>query len=683
MTKKLKKFLVCIISVFCVAALGVAIGCADSSSSSTEREILTDAEERGCESDNLPINDPSCCEDGHMVQTLAASKVPESHQSHSSAVSSSTTTLSSGNWYLSSDVRLNSYINVTGSVHLCLNGHTLTGGSNSVIVVNSGGTLYLHDCQGSGKITGGVGSNIIWTTGGTSQSMGGGITVANGGTLHMYGGTITGNKAGAFGGGVVVAHNSNMIMYGGTISDNTGGWLGCGGVGVLGYFLMTGGTISGNNSSSGSNGLGGGVSADTEGSYAGSVEITGGTISDNSAVQGGGVYAYTGTSLKITGGTISGNSATSEGGGVYSLVNTTISGATITGNTTTISSSSYGGGGISVPYGTATISNCTITDNKASNGCGGGICVNSGCTATLSGCTITGNSAGKYGNGIYFSGTLKISGKMVVHANPDKNSTQQDIYLSSGQYVTLGGNLSSGSDVGIYFASSSQTQVTTSESSTSYYKNSYSYFFPDSKSGYFATYSSYVYFTNSNGYFLTSFKLTSSVSTSRTYNDLSTAVGTASSAYDSAATVTVQKAVSVSSTVTIASGTSVTFDTAGYKITGPSSSYLFNVKGTLSIKGKGTITGCSSSYGAIYVPSGGSLSIQDVTISGNYSSGYGGGVYIASSSASFTMSSGYIQNNTAKSGGAGIYLASKATATFTGGTVYNNTVSGSANNIYL
>jgi hypothetical protein len=77
----------------------------------------------------------------------------------------------------------------------------------------------------------------------------------------------------------------------------------------------------------------------------------------------------------------------------------------------------YYGGGI-LNEGTLTLSGCTVTGNSTSNsgpgeGGGGGI-ANFG-TMTMSGCTVTGNTAGSVGGGVYNRGTLTVVGSTVTN----------------------------------------------------------------------------------------------------------------------------------------------------------------------------------------------------------------------------------------------------------------------------
>lgn len=87
--------------------------------------------------------------------------------------SSSSGTLDSGSYYLTSTVTLSQPITVTGDVNLCLNGNTIkcNDGSSSPFRV-TGGSLTICDCKDTGQLTGGI--------------------AANGGHISIYGGTISG-----------------------------------------------------------------------------------------------------------------------------------------------------------------------------------------------------------------------------------------------------------------------------------------------------------------------------------------------------------------------------------------------------------------------------------------------------------------------------------------------------------
>ncbi|MCF2970250.1 hypothetical protein L1047_03450 [Synechococcus sp. Nb3U1] len=98
-----------------------------------------------------------------------------------------------------------------------------------------------------------------------------------------------------------------------------------------------------------------------------SVEIEGLTISNgNTAGDGGGIRAGSGTTLTVSNSTLSGNSAGGVGGGIRAVTTATVSNSTLSGN----SAGSDGGGIYAV--NTATVSNSTLSGNSA-NEDGGGI----------------------------------------------------------------------------------------------------------------------------------------------------------------------------------------------------------------------------------------------------------------------------------------------------------------------
>ncbi|MDE2523105.1 MAG: InlB B-repeat-containing protein [Methanocorpusculum sp.] len=171
--------------------------------------------------------------------------------------------------------------------------------------------------SGNVQIVGGV--NIISgdakITGNTATTSGGGIHVTQG-TLTMTGGSISENTGAPKGGaGICLSQNATFEMSGGSITGNKGtdtyACFGGGGVSLddgAKEMIMTGGTISGNSA-----GQGGGVLVDT-----GCLTMSDGTISGNSAEIGGGVMVGTSGVLNLSGAAkITDSSATTNGAGVY------------------------------------------------------------------------------------------------------------------------------------------------------------------------------------------------------------------------------------------------------------------------------------------------------------------------------------------------------------------------------
>lgn len=319
------------------------------------------------------------------------------------------------------------------------NGHTMTLGQYSSLSVQPGTQLNLGAADGSDtlKISGGneQGNDVpgLLHIKGTcnmypgvtiadrkgNNYFGGGVTV-EGGTFHMYGGTIdncgiTGGSM-CYGGGVGVAYGGSFTMDGGEIKNcfatspfkwaDAGMnplWIASAGGGVFvsggSSFVMTGGTISNNKA----NEMGGGVavvasSNEIEGGRWGklqsSAQILDGTISGNEANDGAGVLssAYFFNPYGLCAATP--NVGAAEKPGLF-LKNTTIT------NNKANQDEGYGAGVLAMKMkspAAAEIRDCTIKKNSAA--IGGGVASYGNFTSlTIDGCTITGNEATNYGGG--------------------------------------------------------------------------------------------------------------------------------------------------------------------------------------------------------------------------------------------------------------------------------------------
>lgn len=227
----------------------------------------------------------------------------------------------SGNYYLTKNVKLSAGQTITGDVTLCLNGYKIEAASDAEdkILVGSG-TLTITDCIGSGSIVGAdkQHTGVFIQKNGTLNLYGGIIKnfakgVENSGTFNMYGGTITKNSQGV--NNTRTSGTSGIFyMYGGKITGNSGS---CNGAGVYneGNFTMSGGDIT-NNTTSQSPGIGYGGGVYNGGYF----ELTDGTITGNEAKQyGGGVYSNSAATY-IYGGSITRNKAR-QGDGVYAETN--------------------------------------------------------------------------------------------------------------------------------------------------------------------------------------------------------------------------------------------------------------------------------------------------------------------------------------------------------------------------
>lgn len=233
------------------------------------------------------------------------------------------------------------------------------------VTLNENVNLCLNGQTINGKITVGSGATLTLTDCSGNGKVQGEVTV-NGGTFELYNGTITGGvQVGIKGGSYQTG--SAFTMYGGSISGNTA----TGGVFLVGTtnqtdppnFTMHGGTIS-NNTAGASDGGGGGVYVGEKCSFT----MDGGTITGNTATagNGGGIYIhFNAGNVSISNATITGNKASAtgntsygHGGGIYSQRGVTVKNVTITGNNST-----YEGGGI-YGKGAITLTDATVTDNS-------------------------------------------------------------------------------------------------------------------------------------------------------------------------------------------------------------------------------------------------------------------------------------------------------------------------------
>lgn len=355
------------------------------------------------------------------------------------------------------------------------NGHTIALGQYGSISVQSGTQLSLGVADGSDalKISGGneqsndvpgllhiegtcnmhPGVTIADRKG--DNYFGGGVTV-QGGTFHMYGGTIdncgiTGGSI-CYGGGVAVIYGGAFTMDGGEIKNcfaissfkasdcgmdsriitSAGG-----GVYVSGgsSFVMTGGTISNNKA----NEMGGGVAVVASideiinggwGNLQSSAQILGGTISGNEANDGAGVLSSAYFYAAVYGPCAdTPNVGAAEKPGLF-LENTTIT------NNTANQEEGYGAGVLAVMMkspAAAEIRDCTITKNSAA--IGGGVASYGNFTSlTIDGCTITGNKASNYGGGFAAeSNSGEGAGTTITNTKLCNNSADKaasDVYLN-------------------------------------------------------------------------------------------------------------------------------------------------------------------------------------------------------------------------------------------------------------
>ncbi|MCL2339426.1 MAG: hypothetical protein FWC59_00790 [Actinomycetia bacterium] len=279
---------------------------------------------------------------------------------------------------------------------LTLDGPTIThtsGVIGSGVVVNAGSTCYLE----SGAITDNTLSNV--------GSGGAGVYVSGNGSFTMNGGEINGNSA-YFGGGLFVAPGGEATLNGGVIHDNTALDSG-GGVGNEGVITLDGTLIDNNQAVIN----GGGIE-----NFSGTLTFHTGTVSNNQAEYGGGIWnnGLSGSTATLfeDGGIISHNTASNLGGGVYST-----SGDMTVNNTLIEFNSASNGGGIyfQSPSSTLILTGDSEISNTATER-GGGLFIDAADFTMESG-YIADNSA-VYGGGIYMTtpgGIMLLTGDSITN----------------------------------------------------------------------------------------------------------------------------------------------------------------------------------------------------------------------------------------------------------------------------
>ena len=295
--------------------------------------------------------------------------------------------------------------------------------------------------------------------------------VAQGAALALSTLTLT-NGTAPSGGAVIVREDGSLEADGVTFSDNdaTGNDADQGGGAV--YFLQSSGTIRDSeftgNTASGTSGSGGALFVN---GATGTVAIGGSTFSGNASNRAGGAIENRDGDLQISGtdfamndagtspgnggaihltgegtatvvaGTVSENTAV-EGGGFWNNTATmTVDGVTFTDNDATGDGTAdriQGGGALFNNGGRLEVMDATITGNAASgtSGSGGGILNGAGTTIVMTS-EIANNTANRAGGGLEDTGGTVI----LVMSEFDRNSVADDANPGNGGGVHSGGGL--------------------------------------------------------------------------------------------------------------------------------------------------------------------------------------------------------------------------------------------------
>lgn len=231
----------------------------------------------------------------------------EGHTNYTWTAWNGTSSISGTRFYLTQDVTRTSYYTITGAVHICLNGHTLsTGGDAPGFSVSEGSTLLITDCQGTGEVCSDANTSSCSSTE---------VGIENeGGTFTLWNGTISGSYAGidSIGGkvyirggsvqardgqGIILEEDAALTMSDGSVSGSDAG--------ILDFESTASASISG-----------GSVSADygqalsmrgaadiSGGSFHGSTDICGNQLYLSGTPEFDSVWAYSALSLQNKAGT--------------------------------------------------------------------------------------------------------------------------------------------------------------------------------------------------------------------------------------------------------------------------------------------------------------------------------------------------------------------------------------------
>ena len=607
-----------------------------------------------------------------------------------------------------------------------LSGLTVSGGKADFGggIYNNAGSLSLSNVTVSGnsaRYGGGVANLNSGTTtitgctiSGNSVSQAGGGVVSESGTLNLVSTTVIGNSA-TYGGGVANLNSGTTTITGCTISGNSVSQAGGGVVSESGTLNLVSTTVIGNSAT-----YGGGLAN----LASGMATVTGSTFNGNTAIKQGGGLFTNGPSLSVNNTTVSGNTSANRGGGLFneggglSLTNATISG----------NSAASSGGGV---YNLASPGKATLMNTIVAGQTGGDDFIGSSYAGTNN--LVGGNpllaALGDYGGSTQtmpvLPGSRAIGGGTSGPGIPaiDQRGEPRSGHVDIGAFQSQGFTLTPAADsapqtalLGTAFAKSLAVSVKANKpvepidggvivfaaptSGASATVSAATAIIAGGNVGVTATANTlpgqYTVTASALGAAPVAFSLTNKETFSLVVNttqDLPRLIGGQNSlcaaiAYADSLTgpQTINFDPSVfgktSQTIALTYGQLTLSNPTGVTITGPGASLLAvsgnNASRVMEIQGGPaaisglTVTGgklASGSNGGGLLNDGGTLSLSNVTISGNTSDDEGGGLY--NSKGSLTLTNCTISGNAANTG-AGLYN-NQGTLTLTDCTISNNT----------
>ena len=342
---------------------------------------------------------------------------------------------------------------------------TSNSATNGGAVTATGGTTAFSKCefsQNTSSSYGGVGyvANNNASLSFTDCDIDSNSSVNNGGAFHfnpikkatytdcdITSNAVTGAN---MGGAFYLSGGSAIDITRGTINNNSTGKIG-------GAFyssnketvVIDGTTISGNQAK---NGEGGAIRFVGAGNWT----IKNATISNNTATSNGGaIYAHTGK-LNVTGTTFTGNSSngTVGGGAIYLTTNAvlSVSGSTFTKNNASNDAGAYGGGAICISGsapGVHMINGCIFSENQANQGAA--VKVLSGATMYMNACSFTKNNPRRGTTG----GVIHSAAKSFINNCSFYSNVRSDLIIVGNATTMLNSTINesetSVTDIRVYY----------------------------------------------------------------------------------------------------------------------------------------------------------------------------------------------------------------------------------------
>ena len=542
----------------------------------------------------------------------------------------------SGHYCLVRDVQLDTRALINSAnadIHLCMNGHSITGGGQNILMNLAGGaSVEIENCLASYDENGFLrvdGANVSKISGGFAEKDFAGAITVRGATLRLSGVWLTQNstkQSGGYGGGAInVRADGVVILTGCLLSENSTEAEG-GAIAIRDNAKLTlENTVLRQNTA----GTKGGAIYVSSAAKTAELLLRGCVLSGNTAAADGGAICVTGgVTLTAERSELSENSVSGAGGAIYAEGTT----ASLT-DLTFLKNDAMDGGAISVRGSSITLDSTEIRENKAAAS-GGGIHLSGGSRLLLQSGTVAGNTA-ENGGGLLTAGgaSIELAGGKISGNAAENGGGGVYVSLNSSMKMT-GGNISENTAAkgGGVYVNTAQADFLggTVEANTA-----------GTSGGGVQQKDSVLLFDG----------------TTVTGNRCDASCG---GVFSNGGEILLQSGSFTNNTTSGTGGAFVLTNSARLTMTG------------------GEISGNTASSGAgVIIFSHGEFAMQGGSIVKNTAKKFAGGVYAAAEGGSFRMEGGSISGNTAGEGAGGLFVNNTASAEMRGGSISGNTTKGS------